>query len=75
MWCRKKIRLKKFTEASFSNLVSYFLYAKAKPILWAKLDMRILQRMALKSASSFTAADVLFKRKTLPSGLPKEEQG
>ena len=47
---------KKFTEANFSNLVSYLLYAYqkkstekllAKSILWAKLDMRILQRLAL----------------------------
>ena len=27
MWCRKKIILKKTTEANFSNLVSYLLYA------------------------------------------------
>ena len=49
---------KKITEANFSNLVSYLLYAYqkrstekllAKSILWAKLDMRILQRLALKS--------------------------
>ena len=26
VWRRKKIRLKKFTEANFSNLVSYWLY-------------------------------------------------
>ena len=48
--------LKKFTEANFSNLVSYLLYAYqkkstekllAKSILWTKLDMRILQRLAL----------------------------
>ena len=47
---------KKITEANFSNLVSYLLYAYqkkstekllAKSILWAKLDMRILQRVAL----------------------------
>ena len=52
----KKNSLKKFTEANFSNLVSYLLYAYqkkstekllAKSILWAKLDMRILQRQAL----------------------------
>ena len=57
MWCRKKIILKKITEANFSNLVSYLLYAYlkkstekllAKSILWAKLDMRILRRLALK---------------------------
>ena len=56
MWRRKKIREKKFTEATFSNLVSYLLhtYQKksteklgAKSILWAKLDMRISQRRAL----------------------------
>ena len=50
--------LKKFTEANFSNLVSYLLYAYqkkstekllAKSILWAKLDMRILQRLALNT--------------------------
>ena len=54
----KKNSLKKITEANFSNLVSYFLYAYqkkstekllAKSILWAKLDMRILQRLALNS--------------------------
>ena len=53
----KKNSLKKITEANFSNLVSYLLYAYqkkstekllAKSILWAKLDMRILQRLALK---------------------------
>ena len=27
VWCRKKIILKKITEANFSNLVSYLLYA------------------------------------------------
>ena len=56
IWRRKKIILKKFTGANFSNLVSYLLYAYekkstekllAKSILWAKLDMRILQRLAL----------------------------
>ena len=40
---QKKIGQKKFTEANFSNLVTYLL-----SILWAKLDMRILQRLALK---------------------------
>ena len=53
----KKFVKKKITEANFSNLVSYLLYAYqkkstekllAKSILWAKLDMRILQRLALK---------------------------
>ena len=53
----EKNSLKKITEANFSNLVSYLLYAYqkkstekllAKSILWAKLDMRILQRLALK---------------------------
>ena len=48
--------VKKITQANFSNLVSYLLYAYqkkstekllAKSILWAKLDMRILQRLAL----------------------------
>ena len=52
----KKNSLKKITEANFSNLVSYLLYAYqkkstekllVKSILWAKLDMRILQRLAL----------------------------
>ena len=55
----KKFVKKKITEANFSNLVSYLLYAYrkkstetllAKSILWAKLDMRILQRLALKVA-------------------------
>ena len=53
----RKFVKKKITEANFSNLVSYLLYAYqkkstekllAKSILWAKLDMRILQRVALK---------------------------
>ena len=53
----KKFVKKKISEANFSNLVSYLLYAYqkkstekllAKSILWAKLDMRILQRLALK---------------------------
>ena len=57
VWRRKKIRLKKFTESNFSNLVSYLLYTYwkksteklwAKSILCVKLDMRILQRLALK---------------------------
>ena len=55
----KKNSLKKVTEANFSYLVSYLLYAYqkkstkkilAKSILWAKLDMRILQRLALKTS-------------------------
>ena len=54
---KKNSLKKKITEANFSNLVSYLLYAYqkkstekllAKSILWAKLDMRILQRLALK---------------------------
>ena len=58
MRCRKKIGQKKITEANFSNLVSDLLYTylkksteklRAKSILWAKLDMRILQRLALKT--------------------------
>ena len=53
----RKFFKKKFTEANFSNLVSYLLYAykkkstenlSAKSIFWAKLDMRILRRLALK---------------------------
>ena len=54
----RKFVEKKITEANFSNLVSYLLYAYekkstekkllAKSILRAKLDMRILQRLALK---------------------------
>ena len=53
---QKKIGQKKFTEANFSNLVTYLLYTYlkksteklwAKSILWPKLDMRILQRLAL----------------------------
>ena len=57
MRCRKKIGQKKITEANFSNLVSNLLYTYlkksteklwAKSILWAKLDMRILQRLVLK---------------------------
>ena len=56
----RKFVKKKFTEANFSNLVSYLLYAYqkkstekllAKSILWAKLDKRILQRLALNSYS------------------------
>ena len=56
MRCRKKIGQKKFTEANFSKLVSCLLYTyskksteklRAKSILWVKLDMRILQRLAL----------------------------
>ena len=48
----RKLVKKKITEASFSNLVSNLLYTYlkksteklwAKSILWAKLDMRILQ--------------------------------
>ena len=58
----KKFVKKKITEANFSNLVSYLLYAYqkkstekllAKSILWAKLDMRILQRLALKIKEAF----------------------
>ena len=54
---KKNSLKKKISEANFSNLVSYLLYAYqkkstekllAKSILWAKLDMRILQRLALK---------------------------
>ena len=54
----RKVLKKKFTEANFSNLVSYLLYAYqkkstekllAKSILWAKRDMRILQRLALNA--------------------------
>ena len=56
----KKFVKKKITEANFSYLVSYLLYAYqkkstekllAKSILWAKLDMRILQRLALNNYS------------------------
>ena len=58
MRCRKKIGQKKITEANFSNLVSDLLYTYlkksteklwAKSILCAKLDMRILQRLALNT--------------------------
>ena len=58
----RKFFKKKITEANFSNLVSYLLYAYqkestdkllAKSILWAKLDMRILQRLALKENQTF----------------------
>ena len=54
----RKFVKKQITEANFSNLVSYLLYAYqkkstekllAKSILWAKLDMRILQRLALNN--------------------------
>ena len=63
MRCRKKIGQKKITEANFSNLVSDLLYTYlkksteklwAKSILWAKLDMRILQRLALKVLLAWT---------------------
>ena len=57
----KENSLKKFAEANFSNLVPYLLYTYSKKsteklwgksILWAKLDMRILQRLALNIMSS-----------------------
>jgi len=65
IWRRKKILKKKFTEANFSSLVSYLLYAYqkkstekllAKSILWAKLDMRILQRLALNNNNNNNAS-------------------
>ena len=69
----KKFVKKKITEANFSNLVSYLLYAYqkkstekllAKSILWAKLDMRILQRLALKLRSCSIKENVMvFKEK------------
>ena len=61
----RKFVEKKITEANFSNLVSYLLYAYqkkstekllAKSILWAKLDMRILQRVALNKTTVFREA-------------------
>ena len=51
-WPKKRV-----TEANFCKLVSYLLYTYlkesteklgAKSILWAKVNMRILQRLALK---------------------------
>ena len=84
MWCRKKILKKKITEANFSNLVSYLLYAYqkkstekllAKSILWAKVDMRILQRLALNSVVQsvqdlhLQAQDLLVKESSTPCHL------
>ena len=65
--------VKKITEANFFNLVSYLLYAYqkkstekllAKSILWAKLDMRILQRLALKLPGNVTTRLKLNKART-----------
>ena len=48
----KENSLKKFTEANFCNLVSYLLYTYLqnvyRKIMWAKLDVRILQSLALQ---------------------------
>ena len=66
--CRKKIGQKKVTEANFSKLVSYLLYTYlkesteklgAKSILWAKLEMRILQRLALKK--TFCPSSIFYR--------------
>ena len=72
VWPRKKIRQKKFTEANFSNLVTYLLYTYwkksteklwAKSILWAKLDMRILQRLALNKRTKKISDEAKTRRK------------
>ena len=55
---QKKLPQKILREENFSNLVSYLCYTYyktvhekiwEKPILWPRIDMRILQRLALKS--------------------------
>ena len=84
---KRKVLKKKFTEANFSNLVSYLLYAYqkkstekllAKSILWAKLDMRILQRLALKAKSrlaegGFNAGKFVSNSKKVMSQIKEKE--
>ena len=61
----------------FRTTKNIFLSHRLDP--WRKELSSIVQLRTwctlLKSASSFTAADVIFKRETLPSALSKEEQG
>ena len=73
----RKFVKKKITEANFSNLVSYLLYAYlkkstekllAKSILWGKLYMRILQRLALNPKLSSVGVPIKFPWKQRVSG-------